>query len=260
MSVIRLLAKLSRNYLLATVYVSLWFDTSYAGSMIISSTARNVLSSAELPPLLSATATGSERFFAVGKMRGTAGSTGWECTATLVASNATPKSDQPALIITADHCARDASMIGSNDVVIDMPVSPNYFFIPAYFYDNVRDHYRYSINRIVYSSMKGADIGLLQLDVTYGELRSRGIKPAVLKNFETSDVDIDLVHIPEGFFLIIIYGIQFVHHSRLWLFSKATFRSGLSYRGFGQRHAPMTALAFLEALRGHLSLPRVATV
>jgi hypothetical protein len=200
MSVIRLLAKLFRNYLLATVYVSLWFDTSYAGSMIISSTARNVLSSSELPPLLSATATGSERFFAVGKMRGTAGSTGWECTATLVASNATPKSDQPALIITADHCARDASMIGSNDVVIDMPVSPNYFFIPAYFYDNVRDHYRYSINRIVYSSMKGADIGLLQLDVTYGELRSRGIKPAVLKNFETSDVDIDLVHIPEGFF------------------------------------------------------------
>ena len=197
---IRLPAKPSPLFLLALVFLSFYLGTTHAGSLITSNPNRSASSSAELPPLLSATAPGSERFFAVGKMRGVAGHKGWECTATLVASRDTPPVDQRALIITADHCARDTGTIGSNDVVIDRSVSSQYFFIPAYFYDNVPAHYKYPVSRIVYSSMKGADIGLLELDVTYGELRSRGIKPAVLKTFQSSDVDIELVHIPEGFF------------------------------------------------------------
>ena len=179
-----------------------WSNVSHANSMVASTPNPYAAATAGVAPLLSATAPGSERFFAVGLMRKTRG-LAWECTATLVANSETPNDDQAALILTAGHCSVDPLVAidnADNDVIIDKPMAVGFVFIPAYFFDNIDEHHEYAIKRIVYSSMKGSEIGLLELAATYGELRSRGVKPVRLKNFEATDQNIELAHIPQGAF------------------------------------------------------------
>ena len=187
---------------LTLIVLAAWITSSHADSMLVSIPNPHTSPAAGVAPLLSATAPGSDRFFAVGLMKKTQG-LAWECTATLVASSETPNDTQAALILTAGHCSVDPLLSidsGDNDVVIDKPMAVGFAFSPAYFFDNVNEHHWYSIKRIVYSSMKGSDVGLLELAATYGELRSRGVKPLLLKNFDASDRAIELAHIPQGAF------------------------------------------------------------
>ncbi|OPB30670.1 hypothetical protein [Pseudomonas fluorescens] len=158
---------------LTLIVLAAWITSSHADSMLVSIPSPHTSPAAGVAPLLSATAPGSDRFFAVGLMKKTQG-LAWECTATLVASSETPNDTQAALILTAGHCSVDPLLSidsGDNDVVIDKPMAVGFAFSPAYFFDNVNEHHWYSIKRIVYSSMKGSDVGLLELAATYGELR-----------------------------------------------------------------------------------------
>jgi len=153
---------------------------------------------AELAPLLSAHDVTSERFFSVGRLRSTIG-IGWSCTATLVAGSENPDPDKPALLLTAGHCA--AGLTGDNEVVMDRPMGDGWFFTPSYFYDNQDQHREIPIVRILYSTIKSTDIGVLQLGETYGQVLARGFKPMRLRAVGTANPDIDIAHIPRGLFL-----------------------------------------------------------
>lgn len=152
---------------------------------------------AELAPLLSAHDSTSRRFFSVGELLGTIG-VGWSCTATLVAGSDNPEPDKPALILTAGHCA--AGMTGDNEVVIDRPMGEGWFFTPSYFHDNQDQHLRVPILKVLYSSMKSTDIGVLQLGETYGQLLEKGFRPMRLRALAGTTPEIDIAHIPRGLF------------------------------------------------------------
>ncbi|MDU9393863.1 hypothetical protein [Pseudomonas sp. zfem002] len=152
---------------------------------------------AVLAPLLSAHDVTSARFFSVGQIGRTIG-IGWSCTATLVAGGDNPDPDKPALLVTAGHCA--AGMTGDNEVVSDRPTDEGWYFTPSYFHDNKDQHIRIPISRIVYSTMKSADIGVLQLGETYGQLLEKGFKPMRLRALEGATPDIDIAHVPRGLF------------------------------------------------------------
>ncbi|MFJ4375340.1 trypsin-like serine peptidase [Pseudomonas japonica] len=150
-----------------------------------------------LAPLLSAHDVTSERFFAVGQLKSTIG-IGWSCTATLVAGSDTPDPQKPALILTAGHCA--AGTTGDNEVVMDRPMGEGWFFTPSYFHDNKDQHVRIPIVRILYSTMKSTDVGVLQLGETWGEVLAKGFKPMRLRAIDGAIPDIDIAHIPIGLF------------------------------------------------------------
>ena len=139
----------------------------------------------------------SKRFLSVGQIQHTIG-VGWNCTATLVAGVEAPPRDKPALILTAGHCA--AGTTGDNEVVIDRPMGEGWFFVPSYFHDNQDEHRKVPIVKILYSSMKRTDIGILQLGETYGELLDRGLKPVLLAPATTAPMEIEMAHIPVGLF------------------------------------------------------------
>ncbi|MFJ4375338.1 trypsin-like serine peptidase [Pseudomonas japonica] len=150
-----------------------------------------------LAPLLSAHDVTSERFFSVGQLKSTIG-IGWSCTATLVAGSDTPDPQKPALILTAGHCA--AGVTGDNEVVMDRPMGDGWFFVPSYFHDNQDQHVRIPIVRILYSTLKSSDVGVLQLGETYGQVLARGFRPMRLRSLDGANPDIDIAHIPRGLF------------------------------------------------------------
>lgn len=143
--------------------------------------------------LLSVSDPFSERFFSVGQM-GRQPLTGWLCTATLVAGSETPSSEKPALLLTAGHCA--AGLTGENEVVFDRPMDEGWYFIPSYFYDNKEKHLKFPIDKILYSTLKGVDVAVLQLKDTYGAMHAKGFKPMVVKAASDLKFDMEIVHVP----------------------------------------------------------------
>lgn len=150
-----------------------------------------------LTPLLSAHDPTSVRFFAVGQLTSTIG-IGWTCTATLIAGSDTPDPDKPALLLTAGHCA--AGLSGDNEVVIDRPMGDGWFFTPSYFYDNKDQHVRIPIAKVLYSTLKSTDLGVLQLGESYGELLAKGFKPLRMQALGGATPEVDIAHIPFGLF------------------------------------------------------------
>ncbi|WCM48881.1 serine protease [Pseudomonas sp. WJP1] len=177
--------------------LSIYTSASWADSMLGPARPTTVVPAGGIPDLISVSEPKAKRFFAVGLFTSTIG-VGWRCTATLIASSKTPDPAQPALMLTAGHCANPSGLTGDNEVVIDRPMPPGWQFIPAFFHDNKDDHIPVPVKRIVYSSMKSTEIAVLELDATYGELSSRQIEPLVLTSFNTSTQKIDIAHIPLG--------------------------------------------------------------
>jgi len=144
-------------------------------------------------PLLRSNDPGAERFLPVGKLL--TGSGGYHCTATLIAGAVSPPPNQPALILTAGHCVNDD--MRDNEVVIDQPAGSDWSYTPAYFIDIPSQHVPVAVTRTVYATMKAADLAVLQLNATYGQLAGRGIHPLRLERVPaTPQASIELVHIP----------------------------------------------------------------
>ncbi|MEV4443466.1 hypothetical protein AB0K09_31630, partial [Streptomyces sp. NPDC049577] len=53
-------------------------------------------------------------------------------------------------------------------------------YTPAYFHDNAPEHRTFSVERIVYATMKDVDVSLLRLSATYGELAALNVTPRTL--------------------------------------------------------------------------------
>lgn len=134
-----------------------------------------------------------ERFRAVGSL-----SAASACTAAVVAASANPERQRPALILTAAHCViPQAYEESSPAVVTDGEAPAAWRFTPAYFQGTAASQPQIAVKRIVYATLKGADLAVLELDTTYGDLHAAGIEPGVLASGGVSDpLGIDVAHIP----------------------------------------------------------------
>jgi len=98
------------------------------------------------------------------------------CTGTFI--NPTGDPDAPAYLITNGHCAQDWT---ANEVTIDGEPREGWAATFNYFIDAAEgERVRVPVNRVAYSTMKGRDVAILELDATAGELIERGIQPLAL--------------------------------------------------------------------------------
>ncbi|MCD9144953.1 trypsin-like peptidase domain-containing protein [Streptomyces albireticuli] len=130
---------------------------------------------AEPAPLLDAGSPDGQRFRASGRLVGGGGTT---CTATLVHATGKPDPGAKALVLSNGHCVDDA--MGTNDVVVDKAAPADWSYTPAYFHDNVAEHRKFSVERVVYATMKDIDVSVLQLSATYGDLARLDVTPRTL--------------------------------------------------------------------------------
>ncbi|UQI46274.1 hypothetical protein M1P56_18960 [Streptomyces sp. HU2014] len=130
---------------------------------------------AEPAPLLDAGSPDGKRFRASGRLVGGGGTT---CTATLVHATGKPDPGAKALVLSNGHCADDA--MGTNDVVVDKPAPADWSYTPAYFHDNVVEHKKFSVERVVYATMKDVDVSVLRLSATYADLAALDVTPRTL--------------------------------------------------------------------------------
>ena len=111
----------------------------------------------------------SQAYSGVGRFRG-----GGSCTASFLKPVAGGLADSaPAYVITAGHCI---SMGPSNEVILDLPAS-NISATFGYFIDTPDQQVRFNSKRIAYSSMKGTDLAIVELDATDGQVAAMGYRP-----------------------------------------------------------------------------------
>jgi hypothetical protein len=96
------------------------------------------------------------------------------CTAFFLAtfSYAEEPDDAPAYAVTNGHCA---AYVAANDVVVERPGTGRIIF--NYFADGQRRHVEVPVARTVYATMKGRDIAVLELGISYRALTRRLIRP-----------------------------------------------------------------------------------
>lgn len=79
----------------------------------------------------------------------------------------------PAYVLTNGHCA---DFPGANQVLIDRPAT-GHRVVFNYFVDTPADRRTVTVRRIVYATMKGIDLALLELDARFGDLVDQGYQP-----------------------------------------------------------------------------------
>lgn len=84
------------------------------------------------------------------------------------------QANAPAYLITNGHCAQDWN---PNEVYRDVPVGDGYTATFNYFVDTQDAHIVIPARRVAYSTMKGRDVAIIELDATVGELTGQGIQP-----------------------------------------------------------------------------------
>ncbi len=101
------------------------------------------------------------------------------CTATYIKVSFEP--DAPAYVITNGHCVQNWH---PNEVILDEPA--DYSVIFNYFVDTVDEQVVIPVSRIAYSTMKGRDVAILELDATNSEMAS---VPAI-ESFRIADSEV----------------------------------------------------------------------
>jgi uncharacterized protein (TIGR03437 family) len=81
--------------------------------------------------------------------------------------------DAPAYVLTAGHCIR---LSAANEVIVS-EASNRFAATFGYFIDTQDQQVTFRSRRVVYSTMKGHDVAIVELDTTYGELIQRGYRP-----------------------------------------------------------------------------------
>ncbi|GHF59873.1 hypothetical protein GCM10010218_46780 [Streptomyces mashuensis] len=130
---------------------------------------------ADAAPLLDAGSADGRRFRATGRLVGGGGTT---CSATVVHAGGRPDPAAKALVLSNGHCADDT--MGTNDVVTDKAAPEGWTFTPAFFHDNVAEQKTFTMERVLYATMKDIDVSLLRLNATYGDLAKLDVTPKTL--------------------------------------------------------------------------------
>jgi hypothetical protein len=98
------------------------------------------------------------------------------CTGVLVETAAEDRwASAPAYLLTNGHCA---IFQGANEVNLDQPGRGAAVF--NYFVDAQGAQVRVAVKRVAYSTMKGIDLAVLELDSTLNEMAGRGVRPLKL--------------------------------------------------------------------------------
>lgn len=111
------------------------------------------------------------------------------CTGTFINSGGDPEA--PAYLLTNGHCAQEWD---GNAVNIDQPAD-GWEAVFNYFIDTQDRQIAVPAAKVAYSTMKGRDIAIIELDSTVGELMAQGIMPLDLADVE-----------PEGSWPMIVIG------------------------------------------------------
>lgn len=80
----------------------------------------------------------------------------------------------PAYVLTNGHCS---DFPGANEVLLDRPAPPTHRVVFNYFADTHGQQTTVAVSRIVYATMKGRDLAILELAASYEEMVRRGFRP-----------------------------------------------------------------------------------
>jgi hypothetical protein len=80
----------------------------------------------------------------------------------------------PAYVLTNGHCS---DFPGANEVLPDRPAPQSHRVVFNYFADTQRQQVTVAVTRIVYATMKGRDLAILELAAPYEEIVRRGFRP-----------------------------------------------------------------------------------
>ncbi|MBF6042499.1 trypsin-like peptidase domain-containing protein [Pseudomonas sp. P154a] len=119
---------------------------------------------------------------------------GARCTATLLDTRdelASPPT--PAYVLTAGHCIE----LTNGNIVTDKPVSGTMQFN---FFADIPGFKSYPLKAVVWRSMQGVDLAIVELEVSLQKLIDEGIQPLKLaRDTPANDTDVLIVGAPTGF-------------------------------------------------------------
>ncbi|MDI3272878.1 trypsin-like peptidase domain-containing protein [Pseudomonas sp. AL03] len=143
----------------------------------------------------------------IGKLSGPLGN----CTTFVIDTHSKLDSD-PVYALTSAHCLNKKNGVIDIDKPIEGTITFNYF-------DDTTDAYKnFPVKKVVWSSIQGIDLGILELDTTQGELKAAGVAPLKLASeAPAEDTDILIVNAASGYPL---KAAACTHHSSSALFEK----------------------------------------
>lgn len=143
-----------------------------------------------LPQVLFNAEQQNARFTGIGRL---STETFGQCIATLVDSRASGTSNSgPAYVITSGHCVDQRN----GHVVHDQPIQGQVTF--NYFVDTSKQRQSYALKRIVWSSMQGSDLALLELDARLDEVMAAGAAPLKLAASTTEPRSVQIIGEPSS--------------------------------------------------------------
>ncbi|MHC8382716.1 trypsin-like serine peptidase [Pseudomonas sp. LB3P14] len=117
---------------------------------------------------------------------------GMTCSGALIDTRqATDEQDSPAYVLTSGHCAN----LNPNVVVEDAVATGRVIF--NFFQDTSEHTKSYPVSRINWSTIRGQDISIIQLDRTISQLISDGIQPLEIATHLPTNVDLLIVGAPQ---------------------------------------------------------------
>ena len=126
-----------------------------------------VLEAGDIPSILLTNGDGQwDDWRGIGRFVGLA-----SCTATLLDSSANDQA--AAYVITSGRCVQPWS---ANNVNLDLPAD-EMGVIFNYFSDTLNSQILIAVSRVAYSTMKGRDLAIVELDASLGDMKARGIQP-----------------------------------------------------------------------------------
>ncbi|QXI38186.1 trypsin-like peptidase domain-containing protein [Pseudomonas xantholysinigenes] len=115
------------------------------------------------------------------------------CIATLLDSRDEPSnSSGPAYVLTAGHCVGGIN----GKIITDQPIRGSVTF--NYFVDTTEQRHIAPLKQVVWSSLQGADLALLELDTTLKHLLDQGITPRKLGPSPASGAQVQLIGEPSS--------------------------------------------------------------
>lgn len=119
------------------------------------------------------------------------------CTASLIDTRITHDDDNgPAYILTAGHCVFNRA----DNTFADVPYENDKGTIAFNYFNDTPDQYKtYKIKAVRWSTMRGSDIAVLELDTSLAALINEGIEPFKISQSPASNIEnIRIIGAPEG--------------------------------------------------------------
>lgn len=101
---------------------------------------------------------------------------GMTCSGTLIDTREPGAVSQPAYVLTSGHCTHPE--IGNNEIIVNQPAKGRVTF--NYFFDTQPQSRSYTVSRIGWSTLRGQDLSIIELEQPLEQLIRDGIQPLKL--------------------------------------------------------------------------------